>query len=113
MHKSTLLILGDVLLVGTKVENGVNTGNVKVLRGAGAWSLRWWTLGKQGPTRHKKPLPAIRLRRGCVSTRAAWKPTHTARLPARWCIHCSDPHGKGYCSMNIPAQHGEFVPPQI
>jgi len=59
---------------------------------------------RRGASDRKNPLPVTNLRRGC-QRRAVWNLPQAARLPARRRTHCSAPHCKGYCSMNIPALH--------
>ena len=57
---------------------------------------------KTGAQHKKTPSRSPNIRRGCVSTRAAWHYIHTARLRAGRRIHCSAPHCKGYCHTNHP-----------
>src|SRR6267142_1179049 len=58
---------------------------------------------RRGASDRKNPLPVTNLRRGC-QRRAAWTPTHTARLRAWRRLHCSAPHCKGYCHTDRPTR---------
>jgi hypothetical protein len=59
---------------------------------------------RTGAQHKKTPSRSPNIRRGCVSTRAAWHYIHTARLRAGRRIHCSAPHCKGYCHTDRPTR---------
>jgi hypothetical protein len=74
-------------------------------------AFRYWRHVAKGSIRHKKPPPGHMLPEGALTTRAAWTPTHTARLPARRRLHCSAPHCKGYCHTDRPTRKPwDFTP---
>ena len=77
---------------------------LKIKKGLGQECSRlflWGSMMPRGAPGIKNPLPVTTFRRG-YQRRTVWTPTHTARLRAWRRLHCSAPHGKGYCHTDRP-----------
>jgi hypothetical protein len=60
--------------------------------------------GEGAPVHKKTPYRSHNIRRGCVSTGAAWPYIHTARLPTRRRIHCRAPLARAAATRIVRPQ---------